>query len=72
MDDIDRNSNNQLIVKSTIQLAHNLGLKVIAECIETKKQFEFLKDHGCDYLQGYYYSKPLDIDELQTYIQNLI
>ncbi len=47
------------IVKSTITLAHNLEIKVVAEGVETKEQAEFLIKNNCDFLQGYYFSKPL-------------
>lgn len=46
------------IVKISILLAHELGLEVIAEGVETKEQFEWLKKEGCDVIQGYYFSKP--------------
>ncbi|MBU1468780.1 MAG: EAL domain-containing protein, partial [Gammaproteobacteria bacterium] len=46
------------IVKSTIQLAESLGMKVIAEGIETKEQANLLAALGCQTLQGYYFAKP--------------
>jgi diguanylate cyclase (GGDEF)-like protein/PAS domain S-box-containing protein len=55
------------IVKTVIELAHNMGLKVVAEGIETKEQLEVLRKSGCDIAQGYYFSKPvpaLEIEEL--------
>lgn len=60
---------NTNIVTSTIQLAHNLGIKVVAEGVESKEQLLFLQDHGCDYIQGYYFSKPLNINKLKKYLQ---
>lgn len=68
VDDIGSDSNDEVIVKSTIQLAHNLGLMVIAEGVESQGQLQFLKEHGCDYVQGYYYSKPLCLDDLKLYL----
>lgn len=53
----DRKSNHILI--ALIDLAHHLEMKVVAEGVETKEQAEFLKNYGCDYLQGYYLSKPV-------------
>lgn len=47
------------LVKTIISMAHNLKLLCIAEGVETKEQLEFLREHGCDHVQGYYYSKPL-------------
>lgn len=44
-------------------MAHRMGMKVVAEGIENKQQSEFLCTHGCDYLQGYYYYKPMSAEE---------
>ena len=59
----DRKHNNILI--ALIDLAHHLDMKVIAEGVETKNQAEFLKNYGCDYLQGYYFSKPVPQEEFE-------
>lgn len=48
------------IVRRSIELAHDLGMTVVAECIEDASQFEILRELGCDYGQGYYFSRPLD------------
>jgi len=48
------------ITVATIDMAHALGLEVIAEGVETIDQLEFLRDHGCDYTQGFLYSPPLE------------
>ena len=53
----------QAIVLTICQLAHNLGLKVIAEGVETDVQRELLHQYGCDYLQGYLLSRPLPASE---------
>jgi len=55
--------------KGIIALAHSLGLKVIAEGVETKAQAEFLKLEKCDILQGYYFSHPLPAAEMDEFIQ---
>lgn len=68
IDDIGRNLNNTIIVQSTIQLAHNLGLRVVAEGVETKEQLEFLKTNQCDFAQGFYFSKPLKHDKLKKFL----
>ena len=52
------------LVLSTIGLAHALGLKVVAEGIEDAANLAFLKQHGCDYAQGYYISRPIPFDAL--------
>lgn len=49
-----------IIVKSTINMANELGMKIVAEGVETKNQVEFLIKNNCSIAQGYYYSKPLD------------
>ncbi len=45
-----------------ITLAHSLKLKVIAEGVETEAQLNFLRDHGCDEMQGYYFSPALSVE----------
>lgn len=48
------------IVKAIISMAHSLGMNLIAEGVETAEQLEFLRQHNCNIIQGFYYSKPLD------------
>lgn len=55
---LDINRDNALIVRSIIDLSHNLGLKVVAEGVETATARDMLKSFGCDEAQGYYYSRP--------------
>jgi predicted signal transduction protein with EAL and GGDEF domain len=56
------------IVRSTIGLGHNLGLKVVAEGIENERCWEILKSIGCDYGQGYYISKPIAADQFSDWM----
>lgn len=56
-----------LIVRSTIELGHNLGLKVIAEGVESAEGWQILKDLGCDMAQGYYVSAPLPAAEFEQW-----
>jgi len=61
------NDTNYGIVKAIINLAHSLGLDVIAEGIETEDQFQILKDLGCEYGQGYLFAQPLNsVDVIST------
>ncbi|HEX6735855.1 MAG TPA: EAL domain-containing protein [Azonexus sp.] len=56
--DIETDENDAAISAATLALAHSLGLKVVAEGIETEGQSRFLRDHGCDLLQGFLYGRP--------------
>ena len=57
--DITRDASDAAIVASIIALAHNLQLDVIAEGVETREQLDYLRRHGCDEMQGYFFSQPL-------------
>ncbi|MEJ2757241.1 MAG: EAL domain-containing protein [Anaerolineales bacterium] len=56
------------MVKTIVGLAHNLGLKVVAEGVETREQLEFLRNFECDYVQGYYFSKPQSAEEILNFL----
>lgn len=58
----------ELLIKELLSLSKRLNMKVIAEGVETKDQIEFLKENGCDAIQGYYYSKPLPENEFIEYL----
>ena len=64
------NENDATIVKSTIELAHNLGFKVIAEGVENQQTLLQLRLLKCDSIQGYHLSKPQDISALTQWLQN--
>ena len=55
----------EAIITSTINLAHSIGAKVTAEGVETEKQYKFLQAAGCDYIQGYYFYKPMPEHEFE-------
>jgi EAL domain-containing protein (putative c-di-GMP-specific phosphodiesterase class I) len=57
------------IVRSVISLAHNLKMSVVAEGVETAEHAEKLKEFGCDYLQGYHFSKPLHRDDAVRFLE---
>ena len=61
--DLLKSNRDRNIVVSIIQLAHNLGLEVVAEGGETIEQVNTLKKLGCEYIQGYYFSHALSADE---------
>ncbi len=63
------NKEDQRIVKAMIELGHNLGMKIVVEGIENKKMFEIIASYGCDYVQGYYFSKPLPVFEFQKLLR---
>jgi EAL domain-containing protein (putative c-di-GMP-specific phosphodiesterase class I) len=53
------------IARAIIQLGHALDLRVIAEGVETESQLDFLRENGCDEIQGYVYARPLDLEALR-------
>ncbi|HQV02605.1 MULTISPECIES: EAL domain-containing protein [unclassified Novosphingobium] len=63
------NASDMLLVESTIELAHGLGRRVIAEGIEDPETLEILRSIGCDYAQGYYLAKPMRVDALATLLE---
>lgn len=67
--DLPDDLNGGAIVRAIIDMAHTLGMKVIAEGVETRAQLDFLLAHDCDEMQGYYFSKPLPQDELKELLR---
>ncbi len=67
--DMAANHNDAVIVRSTVELGHNLGLKVVAEGVETQIVWDQLKDLGCDDAQGYFMSRPLAPDKFAEWLQ---
>lgn len=59
----------QEIVRYTIQMTHAIGLDLVAEGVETKDQAEFLSDCGCDIAQGFYYAKPMPLEDFNKKMQ---
>ena len=59
-----RGSDDDVIVRSTIELGHNMGLRVIAEGVESPEALALLRSYGCDMAQGYLFSRPLGGDAL--------
>lgn len=65
---IESSASDQSIIKAIIALAHSLGLNVIAEGVETERQLTFLREWGCDDLQGYLLSRPLPVVQVPEFL----
>lgn len=68
--DITLNDDGASIAMAIINLAHSLGMKVVAEGVETKEQLSFLKNKDCDFIQGYLLSKPVACDQVSKILQH--
>ena len=69
--DLVRSEKEQMIVSSMITILHGIGLEVVIEGVETKEQYEKLKEYECDYIQGYLCSQPLPADEFVNYYHSM-
>ena len=69
VDDISHDQGDRMIIKAIIEMGHTLGIKVLAEGVESEEQLTFLQDKGCDLYQGYLYSKPLPADEFELLLR---
>lgn len=69
---IDNDDNDAAIAASVVVLAHSMNLKVVAEGVETVEQLEILKKQGCDFVQGYFFSKPLSAKEFVPFFEPLL
>jgi EAL domain-containing protein (putative c-di-GMP-specific phosphodiesterase class I) len=67
-----KNPSDAMIVRSTIDLAHNLGLEVVAEGVELEEQYAQLQSWGCDAAQGYFMSRPLPAEDLAKWLQTSV
>ncbi|WP_342655785.1 EAL domain-containing protein [Pseudomonas sp. F3-2] len=68
--DVTTNQKDAAIVRAIIELAHSLQLQVIAEGVETVEQLRFLKSESCDQAQGYLYSRPIPLCELEAFFDD--
>lgn len=67
--DIEHDVNSTAMVAAMISLSHDLGLRVIAEGVETRAQLEYLRSRGCDEVQGYFFSRPLPAGEFEQMVR---
>lgn len=69
--DLDKGQANKSLLEGIIALTHSMGMETMAEGVETQVQRDLLVQLGCDYLQGYYFAKPLRVDEFeQQFLDN--
>ncbi|WP_271251725.1 EAL domain-containing response regulator [Pseudanabaena sp. Chao 1811] len=62
---VDTNTGNAAIVQAVIEMAHKLNFNIVAEGVETRAELNFLRQHNCDIIQGYLFSKPLPVHEFE-------
>jgi EAL domain-containing protein (putative c-di-GMP-specific phosphodiesterase class I) len=67
---LSKEQGSKVLVKAIIGLAHNLGMKVIAEGVETAADAEYLRREGCEYIQGYFFSKPLAFEAATEFVRS--
>lgn len=68
IDNIATSQRESSIVQAIINLSHELDIRVVAEGVEDKEQAKILKEKKCDYIQGYYFARPMPISELETFL----
>ena len=68
IDDIGLEKERDLLVESIVNIAHGLGLSIVAEGVETEEQYIYLLKHKCERIQGYYFSRPLPEDKVMDLI----
>ena len=67
----DESKKSRYIIKSIVALSHGLGISTVCEGVETFEQVQFLQSIGCDVAQGYYYAKPMPMDEFERMIDTV-
>jgi EAL domain-containing protein (putative c-di-GMP-specific phosphodiesterase class I) len=66
--DLGEDAEDAAIVQTIVELAHTLGMKVVAEGVETEGQASLLREMGCDFGQGFYFSEPLPPEEASAFL----
>lgn len=69
LDEIMVTPRGRIVVENSIKMSKQLGLLVVAEGVETREQLEFVRDSGCDVVQGYYYSKPVSVESFEELLK---
>ncbi len=69
IDDVGRNQEAEAIITAMLNLGQALGLRMVAEGVETEEQLDFLRRRGCHEIQGFYYSRPLTADDLYSLLK---
>lgn len=68
LESTDDSKKSRYIIEKIVQMAHGLDIRVVCEGVERKEQVEFLREIECDIIQGYYYSKPMPMEEYEKYL----
>ncbi|NPA73066.1 MAG: EAL domain-containing protein [Gammaproteobacteria bacterium] len=68
VDGLPNNEDDVSIARAIVTLSHSLNMRVVAEGVETLEQLDFLTELGCDFVQGYYISRPVDINTLEAWL----
>ena len=68
INDLGEDAEDAAIVQTIVELAHTLGMKVVAEGVETEGQASLLREMGCDFGQGFYFSEPLPPEEASAFL----
>ena len=69
MHEIGNGTNGKTIIESIINLAKGMNLELIAEGVETSEHIEYLRQHDCYKMQGFYFSEPMDSKKMTRYLQ---
>ena len=70
IDDLTRDADDEAITSTIVTMGHSLGLTVVAEGVENEDQLNFLRQQGCDEIQGHWLSRPLDGDRCLAFIRS--
>jgi EAL domain-containing protein (putative c-di-GMP-specific phosphodiesterase class I) len=67
--DLTNDPDDEAITTTVITMAHSLGLNVVAEGVETEEQLQYLREQGCDEIQGFWLARPLDVHHCLAFIR---